>query len=200
MVVAFQTLMAAFLAPFHRLLILGTRLQQLQGDLAVSTMCSTIRSIPRLADGAMHPPEPRLRGEIELRGVHFGYAAEQAQLHDFTLRIRAGSRVALVGPSGSGKSTAARLLAGLYQPWTGEILFDGIRREELPRDIVTDSISMVDQDIALYSGSVAENIALMDETLPREALGMRRATQPSIPTFWPNPEDIRTNSSTRAGT
>jgi ABC-type bacteriocin/lantibiotic exporter with double-glycine peptidase domain len=100
----------------------------------------------------------------------FRLRPEQAQLHDFTLRIRAGSRVALVGPSGSGKSTAAKLLAGLYQPWSGEILFDGIRREELPRDIVTDSISMVDQDIALNAGSVAENIALMDETLPREAL------------------------------
>jgi ABC-type bacteriocin/lantibiotic exporter with double-glycine peptidase domain len=170
MLVAFQTLMASFLAPFHRLLNLGSRLQQMQGDLCRLDDVLNNPIDGALTDGAVHPPEPRLRGEIELRGVHFGYAAEQAQLHDFTLRIRPGSRVALVGPSGSGKSTAAKLLAGLYQPWSGEILFDGIRREDLPRDIVTDSISMVDQDIALNAGSVAENIALMDETLPREAL------------------------------
>ena len=170
MLVAFQALMASFLAPFHRLLNLGSRLQQMQGDLCRLDDVLENPIDAALTDGGTHPPDPRLRGEIELRGVHFGYGSEEAQLHDFTLRIRAGSRVALVGPSGSGKSTATKLLAGLYQPWSGEILFDGIRREELPRDVVTDSISMVDQDIALYSGSVAENIALMDETLTREAL------------------------------
>jgi NHLM bacteriocin system ABC transporter peptidase/ATP-binding protein len=170
MLVAFQTLMTSFLAPFHRLLNLGSRLQQIQGDLGRLDDVLDNPIDPALSAGAKHPPEPRLRGEIELRGVNFGYSGRQPQLHDFNLRIRAGSRVALVGSSGSGKSTAAKLLAGLYQPWTGEILFDGIRREELPREIVTDSISMVDQDLTLFSGSVAENIALMDETLAREAL------------------------------
>ena len=169
MLVAFQTLMASFLAPFHRLLNLGSRLQQMQGDLCRLDDVLDNPIDAALTDGAMHPPEPRLRGEIELRGVHFGYGAEQAQLHDFTLRIRAGSRVALVGPSGSGKSTAAKLLAGLYQPWSGEILFDGIRREELPRERHRFDFHG-GPGIALYSGSVAENIALMDETLPREAL------------------------------
>lgn len=161
MLVAFQTLMMSFLAPFHRLLNLGARLQQIQGDLHRLDDVLENRIDPALAGGAAQPPEPRLRGEIELRGISFGYGGEQPQLHDFTLHIRAGSRVALVGASGSGKSTAAKLLAGLYQPWRGEILFDGIRREELPRDVITDSVSMVDQEITLFSGSVAENISTL---------------------------------------
>ena len=170
MLVAFQTLMTYFLTPFQRLLNLGARLQQIQGDLCRLDDVLDNPIDAALNDGATGPSELRLRGEIELRGVNFGYAGQPPLLQEFNLRIRAGSRVALVGRSGSGKSTAAKLLAGLYQPWTGEILLDGIRREELPRDLVTGSISMVDQDIALYSGSVAENIALMDETLPGDAL------------------------------
>ena len=170
MMVAFQMLMTSFLAPFQSLLHLGSRLQQIQGDLHRLDDVLANPIDEAMKGGMRHPPEPRLRGEIELRGVTFGYDKERPQLRDFSLRVRAGSRVALVGPSGSGKSTAAKLLAGLYQPWSGEILYDGIPRQELPRDVVTDSISMVDQDVTLYSGSVAENIALMDETLPREAL------------------------------
>jgi NHLM bacteriocin system ABC transporter peptidase/ATP-binding protein len=166
MLVAFQTLMAYFLAPFQRLLNLGARLQQIHGDLCRLDDVLDTPIDAALNDDVQGRSELRLRGEIELRDVSFSYAGQPPLLQAFNLRIRAGSRVALVGRSGSGKSTAAKLLAGLYQPCTGEILLDGIRREELPRDLVTGSISMVDQDIALYSGSVAENIALMDDTLP----------------------------------
>jgi ABC-type bacteriocin/lantibiotic exporter with double-glycine peptidase domain len=170
MLVAFQTLMTSFLTPFQRLLSLDSRIQQIHGDLYRLDDVLENQVDPCFSTDPRHSPEGRLRGEIELRGVQFGYSAERPRLRDLSLRICAGSRVAVVGSSGSGKSTLAKLLAGLYQPWSGDILFDGVRREDIPRDVVTDAVSMVDQDIALYSGSVAENIALMDETLSREAL------------------------------
>jgi ATP-binding cassette subfamily C protein len=118
MLVAFQTLMTAFLAPFHRLLNLGFRIQQTHGDLHRLDDVLDNPIDAALSDGGKHSPEQRLRGEIELRDVNFGYVGKKPQIQNFNLRIRAGSRVALVGPSGSGKSTAAKLLAGLYQPWT----------------------------------------------------------------------------------
>ena len=74
-------------------------------------------------------------------------------------------RVALVGGSGSGKSTVARLITGLYEPWEGEILFDGKRRDAIPADLLSKSVAMVDQDIFMFEGSVDENITLWDTTI-----------------------------------
>ena len=78
-----------------------------------------------------------------------------------------GSWVALVGSSGCGKSTLARLVAGLYEPWDGEILFDGLPRSALPRATVASSVALVDQEIHLYHDTMENNLSLWDPSLPR---------------------------------
>ena len=113
----------------------------------------------------------RLSGRVELRNVTFGYNRSHPPLiKDFSLGIEPGQRVAVVGPSGSGKSTLSRLLAGVYQPWSGEILFDGRNRSEIPEDVLSRSVSMVDQHFTLFSASVRENITLWNPTVPDEVL------------------------------
>jgi ABC-type bacteriocin/lantibiotic exporter with double-glycine peptidase domain len=102
-----------------------------------------------------------------MRGVVFGYDPAAAPLIDaLDLSLFPGKRVALVGGSGSGKSTVLRLLAGLYQPWDGNVLFDGRRRRELAHRLLTDSVAFVDQDIVLFEGTVRENLSLWEPGTP----------------------------------
>jgi len=173
MLVAFQSLAASMLEPVGRLVSLGGSLQELEAEIA------------RLDDVARYPAEPlpppslsgeppasaRLEGRIELRNVTFGFSpAAPPLIEGLSLHVPPGARVALVGSSGSGKSTIARLVAGLYRPWSGEILLGGRPRDSLPRPLLARSVAMVDQEITLISGTVRENLTLWDETIGDEAL------------------------------
>lgn len=108
----------------------------------------------------------KLTGHLELRNVSFGYTPTMpALIEDFNLKLQPGSRVALVGGSGSGKSTVARLVAGLYKPWEGEILLDGKERSTIPRHIVNSSVAVIDQEVLMFNGTIKENIAFWDATM-----------------------------------
>lgn len=107
-----------------------------------------------------------LAGRIELRGITFGYQPKGDPLIDnLSLTIEPGQRVAVVGPTGSGKSTLLMLVSGVYAPWSGEILFDGVPREGIPRDILTRSVAIVNQQPFLFAGTVRENLTMWNPTV-----------------------------------
>jgi ABC-type bacteriocin/lantibiotic exporter with double-glycine peptidase domain len=109
----------------------------------------------------------RLAGKIELRSVTFGYRPNHSPLiGDFSLTIEPGQRVAIVGPTGSGKSTLLKLLSGEYKPWSGEILFDGVPISEVPREVLTGSVAVVDQQIFLFAATVRENLTMWNPAVP----------------------------------
>ena len=86
-------------------------------------------------------------------------------LDGVTLSIPKGSFTAIMGPSGSGKSTVAKLITGLYKPWSGEIKFDGIKREEIDPYRFHSSVSMVDQDKVMFHDTIKNNIRMWDESI-----------------------------------
>jgi NHLM bacteriocin system ABC transporter peptidase/ATP-binding protein len=173
--VAFQTLMASFLAPVNQVVGLGTQLQEIDGIVRRLNDVANYEPDPRvhLADATIDTSQPmqKLMGSIEIRNLTFGYSRLSPPLiQDFNLRLEPGMRVALVGGSGSGKSTIARLVAGLYLPWDGQILFDGREREEFPRAIISHSLRIVDQELFLFEGSVRDNLTMWDKQIPEEAV------------------------------
>jgi ABC-type multidrug transport system fused ATPase/permease subunit len=108
----------------------------------------------------------KLRGELELKHVTFGYSRlGQPTVTDFSMHLKPGRRIAIVGPSGCGKSTVSKLITGLYAPWEGEILFDGKPINQIPRDIFTGSVAMVDQEIVLFEDTIANNIRMWDDSI-----------------------------------
>ena len=120
----------------------------------------------RLPEGDDLPDIAKLTGEIELRDVTFGYDRNQPPtLNHFSLKIRAGERIALVGPSGCGKSTVLSLVSGLYEPWEGEVLFDGKPRKAIDRMTFVNSVSVVNQDVTLFEGTICDNVKMWDESI-----------------------------------
>ena len=164
--VAFQSLAASFAEPFGNLVNYFGGLQTIKGALErlEDIYKYPLRSAP-LDRATRDDFPPKLAGSVELRNISFGYSIlEPPLLDNLSLAIPAGSRVALVGVSGSGKSTLGRLICGLYQPWSGEIVFDRWALENIPSQEFANSVSYVDQDIFLFEGSARDNLTLWDST------------------------------------
>ncbi|MDE2930827.1 MAG: cysteine peptidase family C39 domain-containing protein [Chloroflexota bacterium] len=177
MLMGFYVVAGNFLQPIGRFVqfadtfqILEADLQRI-GDILAAPEDPALKSLSKSKSGKIATLGGRLRlaGKIELRNVTFGYHRHRPPLiENFSLTIEPGQRVALVGPTGSGKSTLLKLVSGEYTPWSGEILFDGVPRNEIPREILTQSISIVDQQIFLFAASVRDNLTMWNPTAPDE--------------------------------
>lgn len=175
MLVAFQALMAGFLTPVNNLVSLAGTLQEMEGNMNrvddVLRYDTDPQTRPQDSAARGAATGARLTGAVELDDVAFGYATLDGPLIEhFDLTLEPGARVALVGPSGCGKSTIAKVVTGLYEAWAGEIRFDGRPRREIPRACLAGSVAIVDQDVALYEGTIRENLTMWDPTIPDAAI------------------------------
>ncbi len=168
MIMAFQGFLSSFVSPAMTLISAGQSLQEMRTDME------------RIEDVMKYPSDPvfennveaeegeydKLSGNIELKNVTFGYSRlAEPLIKDFSMTLKPGSRVAFVGPSGCGKSTLSKLISGLYQPWSGEILFDGKPMSQIDRGVFTGSLAVVDQDIILFEDTIANNIKMWDNSI-----------------------------------
>jgi ATP-binding cassette, subfamily C, bacterial len=171
MLVAFQGLMQRFMEPVNALVGMANELLVVEGDLSRLDDVMHNPIDPQLVRGdaaiASNQNSTRLQGYVELRNLTFGYNRLAPPLiENLNLVLTPGQRVAIVGGSGSGKSTVAKLLCGLYEPWQGEILFDGRSRSQISRTAIVSAVALVEQDIVLFGGSVRDNLTLWDATVP----------------------------------
>ena len=168
MITTFQGLLTSFMGPAMTLVEAGQTIQEMRTDMERVEDVMEYPDDPVMTYGGDSPDGDyaKLKGEVELRHVTFGYSRlGNPTVSDFSMHLRPGSRIAIVGPSGCGKSTISKLIAGLYQPWEGEILFDGKPLSGIPRNVFTGSVAMVDQDIVLFEDTISSNIRVWDESI-----------------------------------
>ena len=167
-VMAFQGFLANFMMPAQKLIDGGQQVQELRTQM--ERVEDVLKYPVDVESGDEEIDEDadydKLSGEVELKNVTFGYSRLAPPLiENFSMTMTPGSRVAFVGSSGCGKSTLAKLISGLYQPWEGEILFDGKQINEINRSVFTGSVAVVDQDITLFEDTIENNIKMWDTTI-----------------------------------
>ena len=169
MVMAFQGFLTSFLMPAQTLITAGQSIQELRTEMerVDDVMKYPVDTIAATEDGIDEDADyDKLSGEVELKGITFGYSKlDDPLIEDFSMKMTTGSTVAFVGASGCGKSTLAKLISGLYEPWSGEILFDGKHINEINRSVFTGSVAVVDQDITLFEDTIENNIKMWDNTI-----------------------------------
>lgn len=168
MILAFQGFMTSFSAPAQNLMNAGQTIQEMR------TNMERVEDIMKYPTDVEYSSEDisddvsydKLAGNVELKNVTFGYSRlTEPLIKDFSLKLDAGKSVALVGGSGSGKSTVSKLISGLYEPWDGEILFDGKPLKSISHEVFTGSLAVVDQDIILFEDTIANNIKMWDNSI-----------------------------------
>ena len=165
MLMAFQGFMAEFMRPAMGLM---------QGSTTVIELRSQME---RIDDVIAYPTEKwsddtneahgaKMSGMFEMKNVTFGYSpTSEPLIKDFSMKLEPGKSVALVGTSGCGKSTIAKLVAGLYEPWSGDILFDGRKRSEISHEEYVNSVAVIDQNVVLFDDTISENLKMWDHSI-----------------------------------
>lgn len=166
-VMMFQGFLSSFMEPAMTLVNAGQTIQEMRTQMErVEDVMEYPDDVSITSDVSDEEDLNKLSGNIELKNITFGYSRlAEPLIKDFSLTMKTGDRIALVGASGCGKSTISKLISGMYQPWSGEILFDGKQRSAYPHDVVVGSIAVVDQDIILFEDSIENNIKMWDDTI-----------------------------------
>ncbi len=168
MISAFSGFLKAFMEPATTLISASQTIQEMRTEMERIDDVMDYPNDPMFADDPVSDDVDysKLKGKIELKNVTFGYSRLAPPLiNDFSMLVEPGSRVAFVGTSGCGKSTLSKLISGIYQPWSGEILFDGKPINEINRNVFTGSVAVVDQDIVLFEDTIANNIKMWDNSI-----------------------------------
>ncbi len=167
MIMAFQGFLTSFMSPALTLVSAGQTLQEMR------TQMERIDDVMEYPSDSVFSQEgfddedcQKLSGDIQINNITFGYSPlAEPLIEDFSLSVKTGESIAIVGSSGCGKSTLSKLISGLYKPWSGEILFDGKKMSEIDSNVFHGSLAVVDQDIILFDDTIANNIKMWDDSI-----------------------------------
>jgi ATP-binding cassette, subfamily B, multidrug efflux pump len=155
-IVAFMMYIRLFTQPLSQI---AQSMNNLQRTAAASERVFGFLEEKELEDESVKSKDlKQVKGEVEFKNVKFGYSPEKPVIHNFSAKVKAGQKVAIVGPTGAGKTTMVNLLMRFYDLDGGEICIDGLPIHQLPRENVHEQFSMVLQDTWLFEGTIKDNI------------------------------------------
>ena len=165
-ILVFQGILGAFMSPAMTMINSGQTLQEMRTQME---RVDDVLEYPLDENVTRHidmDEVSKIKGNLILKDLVFGYSRlDNPILEGFNLEIKQGQKVAIVGTTGSGKSTLSKLISGLYSPWSGEIIFNGKKMNEIDHEIFTSSIAVVDQDITLFEDTIMNNVKMWDESI-----------------------------------
>lgn len=165
-IVAFMLYVRLFSQPLSQL---AQSMQQLQRTVAASERVFEFFDEKELADESeKYERVENIKGDVDFKHVRFGYTKEKIIINDFSAKIKAGQKVAIVGPTGAGKTTVVNLLMRFYEIDSGEICIDGIPTCHLTRENLHEQFCMVLQDSWLFDGTIKENIVYNNQGVTDE--------------------------------
>lgn len=170
MLVAYTSLLTSFTEPVNKLVGFIQKIQTLKADMSRVEDIMKYETDKKYeeSENTVHMTT-KLTGEVELKDISFGYSILEKPLVDnFFFKLKSGSSIAFVGASGCGKSTVSKIVSGLYVPWSGQILMDGIDVRNIPKEIMSSSVSTVSQSITLFSGTIRDNLTMWNSSILEE--------------------------------
>lgn len=169
MLVAYTSLLASFTEPVNQLVGFIQKIQTLKSDMSRVEDIMKYEEDEKYTEQETVPMTTKLSGEIELKNISFGYSIlEKPLVEEFNFHLPCGSSIAFVGASGCGKSTISKIVSGLYLPWTGEVMLDGVSSRKIPKEILASSVSTVSQSITLFSGTIRDNLTMWNKNIMDE--------------------------------
>ncbi|MBQ9252440.1 MAG: NHLP family bacteriocin export ABC transporter peptidase/permease/ATPase subunit [Clostridia bacterium] len=169
MLIAFNSLFDSFTDPVNKLVNFFEKIQTLKANINRVDDIEKYPAEEKVGAAADQKLAAKLSGNIELRDVAFGYnKLNPPVVSGFSFSLHSGETIAFVGASGCGKSTISKVISGLYHPWEGEVVMDGMNINAIPENVLHASVSTVSQSIMLFSGSIRDNLTMWNNVILEE--------------------------------